>query len=226
MIGHDHAGVDVDTSGYIQKKSRSGIFQSRYFKTTGSLLKYWADKASCEKGNEPGAVYDLRDARNFERPPGSKQLNLVFTDGDKFKLELKFTSEEECTSWTEVLSAKRNLYSINKLLVDLDVGTEFRTKTFGALMILSDREQSQWILDRLDDVFQAAADDASTNMLRSDAMWVIGAARICIEELIATCEECSLEMESRNPKVIAHCRLDNFKTILCDEFNYRYQFKI
>jgi hypothetical protein len=73
-------------------------------------------------------------------------------------------------------------------------------------MLLSERDRSQWIEDRLNDVFEAAADEARTKMLRSDPMWVIGAARVCIEELLVTCDECSLEMESRNPKVMAHCR--------------------
>jgi hypothetical protein len=48
------------------------------------------------------------------------------------------------------------MYSITELLVELDSGTEFKTKTFKQLMVLSEREQYQWVVGRLDDFFETA----------------------------------------------------------------------
>ena len=131
-------------------------------------------------------------------------MNLIF--GDKFRIDLK-CDVDECTLWYEVLIAKKAFYSIKELLIDLkNEEISFVTKTFSMLMVIPIKEQNDWILDHLNDTFEAAADDAQTSMLRSDPMWSIQAARTVIEEFLATCEECSLEMLSRNPKLSAHCR--------------------
>ena len=42
--------------------------------------------------------------------------------------------------------------------------------------------------------------------LRNDALYTIMAARLCLEEFITVCGECSLEYNCRSPAVIANCR--------------------
>lgn len=62
---------------------------------------------------------------------------------EKFKLDLKAISNEQCQEWVEFIRAKKNLHSPNSLL-DLDNSdSTFKTKTFGALIKLPLTEQVQ-----------------------------------------------------------------------------------
>lgn len=193
----------VEKEGYISKKNRKGYYNSRYFLTKNEMIYYWMDKASFDKRESP-SMFEIKDIKSIEKSSGGRALSLIF--GDKFRIDLKFDIDE-CASWYEILTAKKSFYSIKELLIDLkDDKVNFATETFSALMVIPIKEQNDWILDQLDDVFEAAADDAQTSMLRSDPMWVIRAARAVVEEFLSTCEECSLEMDSRNPKLSAHCR--------------------
>lgn len=35
---------------------------------------------------------------------------------------------------------------------------------------------------------------------------VLSAARVCLDEFSKMCKDCALEMEARDPKIVAHCR--------------------
>lgn len=199
----DEEHVQLEKEGYLSKKNRKGFYNSRFFQTSNDKISYWIDKASFEKGESP-STFEIKDIKEIKRSSHGRALVLIF--GDKFRIDLK-CDFDECTTWYEVLTAKKAFYSVKELLIDLkDEKVNFVTKTFSSLMVIPISEQNDWIIDHLNDTFEAAADDAQTTMLRSDPMWVIKAARAVIEEFISTCEECSLELESRNPKLSAHCR--------------------
>ena len=193
----------LEKEGYISKKNRKGYYNSRYFQTKNEKISYWIDRASFDRKELP-STFEIRDIKAIEKSSSGRSLCLIF--GDKFRIDLK-CDIDECTSWCEVLTAKKSFYSIKELLTDLkDEKTNFMTMTFSALMVIPIKEQNDWIVGQLDDIFEAAADDAQTTMLRSDPMWVLRAARAVVEELASTCQECSMEMDSRNPKLSAHCR--------------------
>lgn len=118
-------------------------------------------------------------------------------------------SDEQLTEWVEFLLAKKSLYSIDELLVDLSKQRiSFKTKTFQSLMILREKDQNRFILDRLEEYFKVAADESLSgrNRLKPNSHSIIQSARKAILEFKATCKECFLEINCRNPKVIAHCR--------------------
>ena len=99
-------------------------------------------------------MFDIKDIRNVERLP-NRYLTLQFTSS-KFVVDLRASSDEQCVAFIEILRAKQTLYSITELLVELDSGTNFATKTFRQLMVLTERQQSQWVVDRLDDFFETS----------------------------------------------------------------------
>ena len=190
--------------GYLCKKNRKGFYNSRYFQTANERISYWADKASFDRGEVPTSSFEIKDIKRIERSPNNKTLSLIF--GDKFRIDLK-SELDDCKTWFELLTAKKSFYSVKELLVDFkNERMQFRTKTFSSLIVIPVREQNEWIMEHLNDVFDAAANDAQTSMLRSNPLWIMKAARAVVEEFILTCDECSLEMESRNPKLAAHCR--------------------
>ena len=58
---------------------------------------------------------------------------------DKFKLELKAASPDQCREWVAILEAKRQLHNIDKLVQVSN--KEFKTKTFQSLLLLSEVDQ-------------------------------------------------------------------------------------
>ncbi len=59
---------------------------------------------------------------------------------DKFKLDVKTISPEQCREWIAIIKAKKNLHSVDKLAENISVN-DFRTKTFASLLFLKDAEQ-------------------------------------------------------------------------------------
>jgi hypothetical protein len=147
----------IEFEAYVQKKNTKGYYQNRYFQTRGTLLQYWNDHHSKESGSDASATFDIKDITHIDRQPG-RYVTLRFTS-NRFVLDLRCASDEQCSLLIETLHAKQALYSITELLVELDSGTEFMTKTFRQLMVLTEREQSQWVVSRLDDYFETADED-------------------------------------------------------------------
>jgi hypothetical protein len=118
-------------------------------------------------------------------------------------------SEEQRREWTEFLLAKRSLFSVDELLVDLSTQRlSFSTKTFQSLMVLREKEQNRFILDRMDEFYKVAVDDSLSYKGRSNAdpCALIQASRQIVLEFHRTCAECAQELHVRNPKVTAHCK--------------------
>lgn len=199
-------GSDIDIYGYLQKKTSKGIYVNRYFTTSCHLLKYWHDKQSFDNMESPSEEFDIREIRQIEKP-GGRQINLIFMN-DKFRLDLKALSDEQFAEWSEVIPAKRSLYSVDELLVDLRSDRiSLRTKTFQSLLFLKDREQNRFVLDKLDEIFNTASAEARVRReFRSDPVALLRAAGLALDELLKTCKECNIEMSSRNPKIVVHCR--------------------
>ena len=68
----------------------------------------------------------------------NRQFTLFFMN-DKFKLDLKAVSPEQCREWIAILQAQRQLYNVDKLM-SVEV-SEFKTKTFMSLLKLPEVEQ-------------------------------------------------------------------------------------
>jgi hypothetical protein len=199
---------EFEISGYLQKKTTKGFYVNRYFSTFGHTLRYWQDQVAFENTDKSSEVYDICDIKNIEKT-NNRQFNLYFLN-ERFKLELKAASDEQCKEWTEVLMAKRSMYSVDELLMTLDTNRmSFKTKTFRSLLVLKEKDQNKFILDRLDDIFTAPSREMQSgkNVIESSAL--IKAARVTIEELLTNCEECMLEMAQRNPQVTVHCRCEH-----------------
>jgi hypothetical protein len=204
---------DIEICDYLLKKTSKGYFVNRFFATKNHYLKYWSDKQSYENDLESSESYDICEVKNIERP-GNRALILYFMNA-KFKLELKGLSDEQCNNWTELLIAKKSLYSIDELMVDLiKQKITFATRTFQILMILKEKDQNKWILQKLDEAFEGSVEDEVgkarskhvSKQLRSDPYYLICASQRVINDLTKTCDECKEELESRNPRVIAHCK--------------------
>ncbi len=108
-----------------------------------------------------------------------------------------------------VLQAKKSLYSVDELLVDLTKDRiSFKTKTFQSLMVLREKDQNRFINDRIDEYFKIAVDETQTkrNQRKPKSHTIIQSARRAVLDFKTTCKECFDEMDCRNPKVIAHCR--------------------
>lgn len=75
-------------------------------------------------------------------------------------------------------------------------------------MVLRDKDQNRFILDRMDEYFKVRVDETQSNRNRKKPQTysIIQSARNVISELKATCQECAEEMNCRNPKIVAHCR--------------------
>lgn len=197
--------TEFEIAGYLQKKTTKGFYVNRYFSTFGHTLRYWQDKQSFDNAEKSSEIYDICDIKTIDKT-GSRTFTLLFSN-ERFKLELKTGNDEQCREWTEALLAKRSMYSIDELLVELDTTkVNFKTETFKHLLKLKEKDQNKFILDRLDDIFVAPARELQANITGADSSALIRAARTCIEELITNCEECMLEMSQRNPKITVHCR--------------------
>lgn len=196
---------EFEIAGYLQKKTTKGFYVNRYFSTFGHTLRYWQDKAQFDNSEKSSEIYDICDIKTIDKT-GSRTFTLLFSN-ERFKLELKTGNDEQCREWTEALLAKRSMYSIDELLVELDMTkVNFKTETFKHLLKLKEKDQNKFILDRLDDIFVGPAKELQTNITGADSSALIRAARTSIEELITNCEECMLEMSQRNPKITVHCR--------------------
>jgi hypothetical protein len=200
-----------EMEGILQKKNRIGHYQNRYFKThLNKLVYYTGGKISSDNNENPTSIFDISEMSEITRK-GSRLIQLQFYSGDKFKLDLQSSSATLCNEWVQFLLAKRSLYSTSELLEELDSSTTFKTNTFGTLMLLHERDRNNYILSNLNENFESAADELSVNTRRNDPLVVITGARKCIEEFVRVCEECHLEINSRNPKLIAHCKNYMFK---------------
>ena len=123
---------------------------------------------------------------------------------DKFRLELKAGTPEQCREWISILEAKRQLHNLDKLTHVAP--SEFRTSTFKSLLQLSEVEQDRWMNNSINDTFENFQREGKSLGLRDDALFTVLAARACLEEFITVCEECTLEYSCRSPAVIANCR--------------------
>ena len=199
-----NSSTEIEIKGTVSKKTSKGFYTVRYFATVGANLCYWNNESESVY-HYPKQSYLISEITSIEKLT-SRAMFIIFSANLKFKIEIKFSGDAECQAWFELLSAKRALYSNHELLVELEEGVQFNTQFFAKLMVMKEKEQNEFILEKIDDVFEAAADVARTNTLRADSATIISASRTCVEDLILTCDECLREMESRNPKLMAHCR--------------------
>lgn len=204
----DPTSDDLERAAVCSKKSSKGPFwQSRFFRTRMNHLQYWSNKEAFTKDPwMPSSDFDICDFKVIEYEVG-RYLHL--TKGDKYGLHLQFGTEIECREWYETLLAKRALYSVQELMVDLRGANKCVTQTFAHMLVLGETEQSRWISEHIEEQFAVAS---RTNCgggggeRKSDEIVSISAARRCLEEFLHTCQDCATEMRQRNPKIMAHCR--------------------
>lgn len=201
--------VDFDIAAYLQKRASTGLmlYNNRYFMTDGHLLKIYLAKPSIRAVQEEPTIFDICAITSIDKDCKNQTFVIYFMN-NKFKLDVKAASDEQRKEWCSVLEAKRSLYSIDELRVDV-TGDRllFKTKTFNSLMVLKEQEQNNWIMDRLDDAFAAVHESTPTReLLNFSPVLLIRAAESTVHDLLASCKECEQEITSRNPKVIAHCR--------------------
>lgn len=206
-----HTSKELEFEGYLQRRDRLGWFRTRFFQTRGHTLQYFTHgKESMERGDPPTAIFDIREITDIKKGSGLYQdrtMLILFATGDKFRLELRAVSEESMMEWQEILLAKRALYSKTELLEALDASkTTFKTSTFASLLVLCEKDQTAYLVSHIDELFEAAADDARTFLRRNDPVIIISAARKCVDELLRYCDDCLLEISGRNPQVVTHCR--------------------
>jgi hypothetical protein len=129
---------ETELYGKLTKRNRNGIFQARYFQTQGPLLKYWANEN--EKNIATGSVFDVREFRSVQNV-GEHCICIQMTN-DKFKLEIKAISNEQCNEWTDFLRAKMSLYSVDNLKSSIDTeAVAFKTRTFEGLLRIPVHDQ-------------------------------------------------------------------------------------
>jgi hypothetical protein len=78
-----------------------------------------------------------------EETIGNRQFVLYFMN-DKFKLELKANSPDQCREWISILEAKRQLHNLDKLTAVNP--NDFKTKTFKSLLKMTEVEQVMLLL--------------------------------------------------------------------------------
>lgn len=126
-----HQSSENELNGKLQKRNRNGIFQARYFQTQGSVLKYWSNEQ--DKNTTNCSVFDVREFRSVQNV-GDNCLSIQMTN-DKFKLDLKAISNEQCNEWVDFLKAKMSLYSVDHLKSSIDSeAVAFKTRTFAGLL--------------------------------------------------------------------------------------------
>jgi hypothetical protein len=131
---------ELEMRGVLQKRNRNGMFQNRYLSTRGAFIEYWSssDEAlACP--HKPSSSYDMREIKVVECQ-GDRILYIQFMN-EKFKLELRAISEEQCQEWVNFLKAKITLHSPNNLLSEMEDGVKFQTKTFATLLRLKPGDQ-------------------------------------------------------------------------------------
>jgi hypothetical protein len=132
--------VELELHGVLQKKNRKGFYQNRYLRTCGTYLQYWTSSEDYTLNREtPSTSYDLREIKVIEST-GDCCFYIQFMN-EKFRIELRAISEEQCEEWIEFLKAKKALHSTNSLLVDKNIGDTFKTNTFRTLLKLSPVDQ-------------------------------------------------------------------------------------
>eukprot|EP00981_Chlorochromonas_danica_P012823 scaffold5444_cov181-Ochromonas_danica.AAC.4 len=170
---------DINKSGYLQKKTSKGLWVPRFFTTDSRYLRYWHDRDQYDKQAQACEEFDLGEVSAIDKTE-NKVCKIRFLKNTKFQLLLKAETEGELLEWMEIIRAKIRLYSIDELLADL-VGQKvsFRTNTFQTMLLLSEKEQNRWILNRLDEAFECRGDDEYVR---------------------------KQEMTSRSPRILAHCK--------------------
>lgn len=212
----DPSGDDLERATIVNKKSSKGPFwQSRFFRTRMNHLQYWSNKEAFTKDPwTPSSDFDICDFKVIEYKVG-RFLNLM--KDEKYGLHLQFSTEVECREWYETLLAKKALYSVQELVVDMRGANKCVTQTFAHMLILGETEQSRWISERIEEQFSVASKancgasggnggGAGGRCSKSDDIVSISAARRCLEDFLHTCQDCATEMLQRNPKIMANCR--------------------
>lgn len=214
QLDEDLLAHDIEKSGYLLKKTSKGLWVNRYFVTERNILSYWHDQNSFEQHDNPSEKYDIAEIKNVERT-SNRGLVVNFLNSSKFKLEIRALMDNERNEWASILEGKAKLYSVDELLSDLrQHHISFRTRTFETLMFLHEKDQNKWILDRLDEIFEISADDSKSAQLRSNSSRLLSAACKALDEYIIACDDCKLEMSSREPKIVAHTRYSKITFII------------
>jgi hypothetical protein len=208
--------MGLEYSGVLQKKNKKGFYQNRFIRTSGCYIQYWtsSEKYAAEE-EHPSSSYDIKEIKLIESR-GDGYFFIQFMN-EKFKLELRAISEDQCQEWIHFLNSKRSLHSTNSLLNDSVVNNSFKTSTFAALLRLTAEEQDHWINDFMNDSFEMVTEPSSIssplslpsfsgNKIHSEVKAVLTACKECLEDFTVTCEECALEMTARIPQIIAQCR--------------------
>jgi hypothetical protein len=211
-----HFSNDIEKSGYLMKKTSKGLWVNRYFITEGNFLHYWHEHTDYEAEQSSSEKYDISEIKSIEKVSTYGIVMSFSDDNKKFKLEIKAAQVSERNDWYTLLDAKRKLYSVDELLVDLkNSRISFKTKTFQTLMMLSEREQNKWILDYLDESFETSTNnDSYIHQLRSSNNRLLLCACHAIDEFTKQCHDCVSEIASREPKIIAHSK--NYMKRYCE----------
>lgn len=197
---------DIEKQGYLLKKTSKGLWVNRFFKTDHNYLSYWTDMKEHDKNDPPSEKYDVAEIKLIEKV-GTRGLLLSFMDNTKFKIEVKTALETERNEWETILDAKKKLYSVRELLKEINMDRlSFKTKLFGRLMVLSEREQNMWILDHIDEAFHTLSEDNRLDQLRKDPSSLLKTSCRALDEFAEVCEDCELELTSKEPKINAHVR--------------------
>ena len=202
----DEAINDVEKYGFLMKKTSKGMWVNRFFATEQNYLHYWHEKREYDDNMPSREKYDIAEIKIIEKQ-STHGIVMCFMNNSKFKLELKAAQVTERNDWIDFLEAKQKLYSMDDFLSDIKFeAITFRTVLFKSMLLLSEKDQNKWILNRLDEAFEISADEKYSQQLRSNSNNLLLAACRGIHELIQTCNDCLEEMKSREPKIIAHCR--------------------
>ena len=76
------------------------------------IVLQWENKAEHDKKSEPSSSFDIREIKVIEAQEtvGNRQFALFFMN-EKFKLELKAATPDQCREWIAILEAKRQLHN-------------------------------------------------------------------------------------------------------------------
>jgi hypothetical protein len=195
--------LEVELSGFLQKKNSKGFYQYRYFKTQRHMLHYWTtDKEASESETPASSSFDMTEIKSIEKNLNKRIFTLYFMN-DKFKLELKTLSDESFLEWTELIVAKRALYSVSQLLTDLNAekGLQFQSPLFKTLLLMKEKDRVDWIVSKFDEVFSNESSKSNDNEIAA-----LRGCLVCIEDMIQLCALCQTELAQGDPKINAHCK--------------------
>jgi hypothetical protein len=133
--------AEIEIQGVLQKKNRNGFYQNRYFRTKGVHFMYWLSyEKFLENNSSPSSTYDFREVSLIQYC-GDKCFLFQFMN-EKFKLELRGISDQQCKEWVDFCKSKQLLYSVDQLKSNIDEGElDFQTKTFRSLLVLGKYDQ-------------------------------------------------------------------------------------